>query len=374
MKILITGSHFTPAQATIEELQKISDMDIIYVGRKHTREGDSSPSAESQVLPQMGVKFIPIVTGRLQRTLTPYTIPSLLKIPLGLIQSFYLISQEKPNVVLSFGGYVAVPVVISAWLLSIPIIIHEQTLVPGLANRISAYFADKIALTLKDNSLSSYNNTVLTGNPLRKELVTEDVKVNQEYRQFLTVAKKSKLPLIYITGGNQGSHIINNAVKDILPDLLKIAYVIHQCGDSKYNDFENLLKVKEDLEFPERYLLNKWIDSKDVGQIFRTADLVISRAGMNTLLEASFFAKPLVIIPIPVEEQLKNARYFKQLGNALVLKQEELNGENFLKIVKEALDGLEELEEKANKAKGMVIPEAASRLALETVILGKSGI
>src|SRR3989344_9001367 len=116
MKILITGAHFTPAVATIEELKKVENEEIVYVGRNTTLEGDRTQSVESKVLPALGVKFIPIIAGRLQRSFTPYTIPSLLKIPIGWIQALYIILSEKPDVILSFGGYVAVPVVIVGWL------------------------------------------------------------------------------------------------------------------------------------------------------------------------------------------------------------------------------------------------------------------
>ena len=147
MKILITGAHFTPALAVIEELRKISGVEVIYVGRSTTLEGDKTWSVESEVLSSKSIKFIPIITGRLQRSFTIYTIPSLLKIPIGLLQALFIFFTEKPDVILSFGGYVAVPTVLIGWLWSIPIIIHEQTLVSGLANEISALFADKICLS-----------------------------------------------------------------------------------------------------------------------------------------------------------------------------------------------------------------------------------
>lgn len=370
MKILVTGTHFTPAQAVIEELQKNPDTEIVYVGRKHTREGDRSPSAESQVLPKMGVKFIPIITGRLQRSFTVYTIPSLLKIPVGFLQSFYILLTENPDVVLSFGGYVGVPITIVAWLFSIPVIIHEQTLMPGLANKISAIFADKIALTLKENDLSSYQKTVLTGNPIRKELLENGVKAGSEYEKMVTEAKKSNLPIIYITGGNQGSHVINLAVKEILPKLNEAAYVFHQCGDSHFHDWEELERVRATLQYPERYKVAKWIDGVDVGLIFRKCNLVVTRAGMNTLLEAAYFKVPTLIIPLPVhKEQSVNARYFAKLAGAGVLLQKDLNGESLLREIKGML---RTKNDNTAESQQIIIPDAAKRLALETITLAKA--
>src|SRR3990167_11273168 len=100
MNILITGAHFTPAVAVIEQLKKYPDISITYVGRKYTQEGDDSSSVESQVIPTLGVKFISLITGRLQRSFTRYTILSILKIPIGFVQAFYIILKEKPDVVL----------------------------------------------------------------------------------------------------------------------------------------------------------------------------------------------------------------------------------------------------------------------------------
>src|SRR5260221_10967548 len=133
MKILLTGAHFTPAQAVIEELQD-DKIEIVYVGRTTTREGDSTPSVESEVLPKLRVKFVPIIAGRIRKVFDLWTIISLLKIPIGFIQAPFILLSENPDVIVSFGGYVAVPVVIWGWLLSKPIIVHEQTLVTGLAN------------------------------------------------------------------------------------------------------------------------------------------------------------------------------------------------------------------------------------------------
>lgn len=377
MKILITGSHFTPAQAVIQELKKITQPEIVYVGRKHTIEGDKTLSVESQILPKLDIKFIPLTSGRLQRSFSRHTIPSLLKIPLGFIQAFYLVMREKPNVVLSFGGYTAVPVVVAAWLMSIPIIIHEQTLVSGLANEISSWFASKIAVSFADHSFTKKKHSVVTGNPLRQEMLGLDEKTNvrEEYKKLLSISQAKKLPLILITGGNQGSHIINKTVGEILKELTKNACVLHQTGDSKEGDFEKLITAQQTLENKDRYLAKKWIEPTDLNFIFQKADLVISRAGINTLVELAYFAIPVLLIPIPYlykDEQNKNAQFFNKIGLAEVLPQSELNSVKLLSNVEEILGNLSHFKERAKEASGIVIPDAAKRLALETVLLAKT--
>lgn len=374
MKILITGAHFTPAQAVIEELKKNPMIEMVYIGRKYTREGDQSLSTESQVLPKLNIRFIPIVTGRLQRSFTRYTIPSLLKIPLGFIQAFYFLLKTKPDVVLSFGGYVSVPVVISSWFLSIPVIIHQQTLIAGLSDMISSWFAEKIAVSFPDETLHE-SKIILTGNPIRKELINVDEKqIGVDLKKIISDAKREGLPLILITGGNQGSHVINEAVEKIIKDLTEIAFVVHQTGDSKFQDFERLKDLEKELKKPERYMVRKWINGVEVGWLFKNSTLIVCRAGINTLLECCYFARPLLIIPIPVKEQIVNAEYFQKLGNAKVLWQKNLDGPNLLKFIKEGLENLEELEEKAKNTKEIVIADAAKRLALETILLGKGHV
>lgn len=362
MKVLITGAHFTPAVATIEQLKKYPNTQIVYVGRKNTQEGDPSPSQESQILPKLGVKFIPIVTGRLQRSLTIYTIPSLLKIPIGFIQALYIILTEKPDVILSFGGYVAVPTVVAGWLFSIPIIIHEQTLVSGLANKISFLFADKIALAFeqKDKFGGKY---LVTGNPLRGMI--RDIRGGGETRR--------KLPLILITGGNQGSHTINKVVEEVLDKLVKSSKVIHVTGDNKYKDFERLRGFGN---FGGRYLVKKWI-GPDWAAALQKVDLVVSRAGINTLSEIAFLGKPALVIPFePLygDEQNKNAKYFANLGLVKILPQSILSGKSLLDNIKMMIRDLQSLTKLAKQAKQFIIADSAKRLALETILLAGSYI
>ena len=367
MKILITGAHFTPALAVIEELRKISGVEVIYVGRSTTLEGDKTWSVESEVLSSKSIKFIPIITGRLQRSFTIYTIPSLLKIPIGLLQALFIFFTEKPDVILSFGGYVAVPTVLIGWLWSIPIIIHEQTLVSGLANEISALFADKICLSFPQNPFSKKDNATVTGNPIRKEILYPG-KVDSEYERIFETAAKEKFPVILITGGNQGSHILNLAVEEVLEKLTKIAVVIQVSGDNKFRDFERMKELQSD-----RFLVKKWI-GKEWGELVSKADLVVSRAGINTLVELAYFSKPALIIPIPYlyqDEQNKNAKYFEELGLAEVLPQSKLSSKTLFQKIKEMLKSLNTLKESARKAKEVLIPDAAKRLALETILLAK---
>lgn len=358
MKILVTGAHFTPAYATIEQLKKITDADIVYVGRNKTLEGDETPSVESKVLPALGVKFISLFTGRLQRSFTIYTIPSLLKIPVGFIQAIFVILSEKPDVILSFGGYVSIPVIVAGWFFSIPVILHEQTLVSGLANKISSIFADKIALSFRNKDFQD-EKQILTGNPIRGNILKMGRSNNRK-----------KIPTVLIMGGNQGSHLINLTVEKILDKLTKIAFVYHISGDNKFKDFARCVNLGN---FNGRYVVKKWI-GEEYGTILSKVDLVICRAGINTLTELAYLGIPALVIPIPylyLDEQNENARVFQDLGLVKMLPQSKLSADSLLDNIKSMLNNLNSLNKKAKGAKKAIIADASKRLALETLLLIK---
>ena len=370
MKILVTGAHFTPAYATIEELKKFPEVELVYVGRKTTLEGDpSSTSVESQVLPKLGVKFISLIAGRLQRTFTLYTIPSFLKIPIGFIQAIYIILMERPDVILSFGGYVALPAVVIGWLFSIPIMLHEQTLSLGLSNKISSYFADKIALSFKQGGFDQ-KRAILVGNPIRN-MIKEDFRIlGGGLGTIFKQAKKEKLPVILITGGNQGSHTINRAVESILRELTTLSFIVHVTGDNKFKDFEKLQNLGT---FDGRYKVEKWI-GEEYGALLHWVDLVVSRAGINTLTELAYVGKPALVIPFePLykQEQVRNARFFQKAGLVKVLPQSKLTPKSLLENINPMIKNLDQLKQKAADAKKVIIPDAAKRLALEAVLLAK---
>lgn len=354
-KIVITGGHLTPAQAIISELLDIGGWEIYYFGRLHATEGDKTLSTESKVIPEMGVKFIPISTGRLQRQFSRYTIPSLFRVPLGVLQSFYWILKIRPNVICSFGGYVSVPAVISGWLLRIPILTHEQTITFGLSSKINSHFVDKIAVSFPDSvKYFSADKVVLTGNPIRKEI-------------FKTKNEKLKMnnvkPIIYIMGGNQGSQLINNAVLEILEKLTKKYFVIFQCGKANYETVVSRInKLNID---PKNYLLFGYVESSDIGWIMNKADLLISRAGANTICEAAALGKPSLFVPIPwtyQNEQTKNAKMLCEIGIAEMLPQNELSPKTLETKIEQMFKNINEYKKNALKAKNIIKLDAAERI------------
>ena len=320
-RILITGGHLTPALAVIEQLPK-KEWDIVYVGRKYALEGDDALSAEYTTITVRNIHFRPLRTGRLQRSFTIYTIGSMIKIFRGLRESFNIVKEVQPAVVLSFGGYVALPIALSAWILGVPVVTHEQTMQPGLTNRIIGRFARFICVSYPHTvKFFPQHKTVCTGNPLRASL----------FKDSKGLPISSTAPLLYITGGSLGSQSINSAVMPILGSLLERFAIIHQCGGAQNNqDYKNLQKSVAMLPkaLRDRYYVVPFIDPQHIGWILRTAAVVIGRSGANTITELIAFAKPSVLIPLPWSaggEQLRHAQFLNSRGGALVLPQNTLH-------------------------------------------------
>jgi len=362
-KIVITGGHLTPALAVIEELIKRGGGEIYFLGRKYAAEGEKTPSLESLVISQKGIWFIPINAGRIQQKFTHWTIPAALRIPLGFFQALYHLIRLRPQVILSFGGYVSVPVVIAGWLLGIPSITHEQTTVVGLSTKINSFFVKKIAISWQQTRHQlPQNKVVLTGNPLRKEIF----KIKEKLWEVLKFEKG--LPLILVTGGNQGSHRINLAVEGALPKILRRYNLFHQTGHLKaLGDFDRLEEIRSKLppNLQRRYHLKKYVFDEEWGTLFGRADLVVSRAGINTLTELLALGKPSLVIPIPWlygDEQTKNAQMLKEIGIAEILPQEKLTPKTFYQAIEKMMRHLENYRCNLVKAKKLIIPNAAQKI------------
>ena len=367
MRICLTGGHVTPALALIRELEKRGEKDLIFIGRQEMMEGDKTPSIEATLIPQTGVKFFAIHPGRLQRAFTRYTIPALIRTPLGFFESLTILLRESPDVVVSFGGYVALPVVLAAWVLRIPILTHEQTVVIGLANRIITFFADRIAVSF-ESSLRYFppKKVVLTGNPVRPEIF----EVKSKRFEFT-----SRRPVLYFTAGNQGSHVLNTVVSEVLPQLLEKYVVVHQVGAAGiYDDYGELRLASQKL--PEHlrryYFLERYIGPDDIGALLGSSDLVIGRSGANTVADLAARRVPALFIPLPFathDEQTKNARMLVDAGSAEILPQRELTPERLLAVIEMMMENIRKYKHAATEAKKLVRLDAAEKLANEVTAL-----
>lgn len=333
--VLLTGGHVTPALAVMETLkEKNLDIRLIYVGREHTGATESVEKTEIKVL---GAEFVTITFGKIHRFWTARQIIEFIKMPLGFGETFWLLMKFKPKVVISFGGYVSVPVVFVAKLMKIPILIHEQTAAWGVANKLMVKMADKVAVSWP--SLHRTGKTILTGNPIRKGIL--DVSRND-----------GKGKALYISGGNQGSRTIDEAIKPLLPELVKRYVVFHQTQQL------NLFHGKN-------YFSARWFDTPRHVQIMSQAALSISRAGANTVIELAFMGIPAILIPLPhagANEQLKNAGILAETGLGRILTQKLLTTDSLGRAIKQ-MEITQDWEEARKNAKKLVKTDAADLLA-----------
>lgn len=315
-KVLLTGGHAaTTAISVIEELIRRygkEGIDIFWVGAKFASEGKKVNGLELKVLPEIGVKTYLLNTGRLQRKFTRYTIPSLLKLPVGFVQAVYFILKIRPKVTLSFGGFAAFPVVFASVLFKIPVLIHEQTSEVGLANKLSGIFAKEVLLARAESTKHFTGKiTEVVGNPIMTQITEVQMK-----------EKIGSPPVIFVMGGSRGSERINNAVFSVLPKLLRKYKVVHITGEAHFNKFEGIKN--------NNYRCFPFVSPMEIDNLYRESDVVVSRSGANTMAELMVVKRPAILIPIPwshLNEQEKNAKLLEDFGLARVIKQDDLSGE-----------------------------------------------
>ncbi|MDO8487594.1 MAG: UDP-N-acetylglucosamine--N-acetylmuramyl-(pentapeptide) pyrophosphoryl-undecaprenol N-acetylglucosamine transferase [Candidatus Curtissbacteria bacterium] len=340
-KIVITGGHLTPALAVVEALANKKEYKIIFFGRKIATDGSDSVSAEFREIGKRNITFVDIVSGRLTRKFTKYSIPSLLKIPLGVLMSFLYLAKYRPSLVVSFGGYLSTPVVFCAWLLGIDCLTHEQAVVPGFANRLNSLFVKKIFLSWEQtkNYFPKEKYQVI-GTPQPQSLLEKSAGEKKVKAILERIGD-----MVVVAGGSQGSHIINNLVFENL-DLFARNLVFHQIGTANYkNDHAKAAKIRKN-----NYFAIDYVSPEDIGAVFSRAKFVISRSGANTVWDLAMLAKPAILIPLAIaagDEQTKNAQILETAGSAIILSQNSLSRASLKEAIKKMEDNLSEFEKSA---------------------------
>ena len=358
MRVLITGGHFSPAYSLIKELKE-RGADIIIAGRRYPFEDDRSVSLEYRVSKEERLSFYEVKTGRFRRKFTAYTIMSLLKTPIGFLASFRILSRAKPDIILTFGGYIGLPVSLAARALNIPVVLHEQTQKAGLASKIISKFAKRICVSFESSTaFFPRDKVVITGNPVRGEIFEPKKKI-------LTPKGRT----IYITGGSTGSHFINSIVSEILPELVSDFVIIHQTGDSlKFRDFEMLSNKQKTLpqNLQKKYILKKFIYPDEIGDVFKNCNLIISRSGANIIFEIIAARKMSLLIPLPYgqnEEQISNAIFLKELGVSEFIEQNDATAGKVLNLIHKMFRDQKKYQRNMENVHGLIIKDAAKRIA-----------
>ena len=320
-----TGGHTYPAITTIRATRQLLHeagvgLEVLYVG--------SASGLEARVAEQEQLPFQAVSTGKLRRSANPLRMISSQnlrdagRLARGLVEGRRVVCAFRPDVVLSTGGYVAVPVGLAAVTVGAALLVHEQTTRLGLANRILVRRATAIALSSPTSvellPAGMRPRAVVTGNPIRVELLDGDA--DRGVKALGWTGWDASLPTVYVTGGAQGSVQINRLVAGVLDWLLQRANVVHQCGATSLAQLQRRAEQLPD-ELACRYRLIEFVGA-ELADVQALADVVVSRSGAGTLAELTALGKPSVLIPlVPTggDEQQHNARYLQQAGAARAL-------------------------------------------------------
>lgn len=364
-----TGGHVVPALAVADTLRRrcgSSQADIVftYLG--------SSRGVERDLAGRAGIPFFAVRTGKLRRApsrvglLRPENLVDLLNVPVGVGEALLHIQRLKPHVVLSMGGFGAVPTVLAAAILRVPTVVHEQTVQVGLANRLCAPMASAIALSFPQATqhLPRFlrGRAIVTGNPLRPQVLEGD-PARAVHRFGFEV--DDIVQTIYVTGGSQGARQINQAVQEVLPELVASCRLIHQSGAGP--DFERLSVFRQQLrqDLRRRYYLSPFL-REEISDAYALADLVVGRSGAGTVSELCAAGLPAVYVPlIPTggDEQRRNAQMAADAGAAILLPPAELTGKRLRREVLGLLRNSARLRAMSAAARGLAPQGAADAVA-----------
>lgn len=360
MRIIITGGgtggHLFPGIALATALQqKYPGCEIMFVGTQ--RQLDKKTLAgfnfQQESIACMGLKGMGL----------KHRIKSLLSLPVAVLESWKIIQRFQPDLVFGVGGYVTGPVLLAARLRSVPTCIHEQNSIPGLANRMISHFVSRIFVSIPGEYPFSEQKTVVSGNPVRQEILAAAERRQQEAVSGKTDSGETGRPLtLLIMGGSLGAHRINMLMLDVAAQLddqqKKAVQLIHQTGtadEEKVRDGYAATGVKAEVR----------AFFTDMASLYSQADLVLARAGATSLAELSVMGLPAVLIPYPYaadDHQAKNAEYYVAGGGAVMYRESELDAELLGKILSQLLGDIDKLKQMALAMKNMGQPDATRRI------------
>ncbi len=368
MRIILTGGgtggHLTPLVAVADKIKaKLGpEAEILYVG--------SGAEMEKKIMTENGIPFKFVISGKMRRYFSFQNFVDIFKIPIGFVQSLWMLLRFMPDVIFSKGGYVAVPIVLAGWIYRIPIMIHESDSAPGLANQFLAKFADRIAVAYP--SAEQYfpkEKTALVGNPIRFQVTDGDAIMLRQELNF-TQSRKTLLVL----GGSQGSKIINEAIIRVLPQLLQHFQIIHQTGQDLFESAIAEAAIMGVKNGHGGYYAAPFLNANKLRDAFALSDLVISRAGATFITEIAANGKPVILIPISEsanDHQRMNAYALAQIGAAIVLEESNLGEHILLEKINHILTNDELCQSMTEKIKTFYHPTAAEVVANSIIEIGR---
>lgn len=295
-----SGGHVFPGLAVIEAFRERNEAAVAWIG--------STGGMERRVVRRFSIPYIGIPTGKLRRYLSLRNLSDIFRILAGIQRSIGVVRRLKPSVLFSKGGFVSVPPVLAARLLGVPVLTHESDLVPGLATRINARFADRILVAYKESvhhlPARARSHAVVTGNPVRREIALGSPSEGRRIAGFTDSAR----PTVFFVGGSQGAQQINQVVRRLLPGVLETWNVVHQTGHGTPPEIPGYFAAP--------------FFGGEYAHLLAASDLLVCRSGAGTLWEAASVGTPMLLVPLisgSRGDQLQNARLFERHGAAHVL-------------------------------------------------------
>jgi UDP-N-acetylglucosamine--N-acetylmuramyl-(pentapeptide) pyrophosphoryl-undecaprenol N-acetylglucosamine transferase len=336
-----TGGHLFPAVALAEKLMKDEpDAEVLFVGTER--------GIEARVLPELGwpLKTVDIKGFSGKGLLAKAEV--MMKMIKSVKQGKAILKQFAPDIVVGVGGYASAPLVLAAKMQGVPVVLHEQNAIPGLTNRLMGRWAERIFVSF-DQTRHAFNNAVVTGNPLRGEL------------ENCPETETENLKLL-VFGGSRGARAINDTLCDALPGLKGWEgrlTIVHQTGEEDYESVQ------------ERYATAGWGDAEispfinDMASVYRQASLIVCRAGATTIAELTACGRPAILIPFPYaanDHQRANAEALAVKGAALMMDQQDVNGEKLAAVINGLLSAPEELKSMGRVARSLGKAGAAAQI------------
>lgn len=343
-----------PALAVSTSL-KAQGAEILYVG--------SHAVLDRRLVEEAGFEFRAISAGKLRRYFSWQTFIEPFRIFRGFWQSVRLIRLFKPDAVFGKGGFVSLPVIRAAKWLGVPVVLHESDSIPGLANRIGAKTAQTICVSFPVETMRGLptEKLIFTGNPLNANIIKgKEAAARKRFK--LTPGR----PVVLVLGGSQGALAVNQLVLGALPKLLDELQVVHQVGERSAKEFIDLQR-RMTAEERKNYRPIGFIDTDDLADLYAAADLIVSRAGANSLAEIAAVGKPSILIPLPAGQgagdQDHNAAYFTEHAAATVLPQQHATSDELARMLKQLLHDPQRRTEMGRAARQLAVLGAADRIA-----------
>ncbi len=363
-----TGGHFYPIIAVAESIQKISQQRKFISPELYF----FAPTPYNQgILYDHKIKYKKVTAGKLRRYFSIMNFVDIFKTAWGSFIAFFDMFSVFPDVLFSKGGFGSFPAVLAAFILRIPVVVHESDSVPGIVNKFAGRFATRVALSYEEAAkYFDAKKTEVTGQP-----ILEDKKIPITANAFEFFGLESSIPTIFIMGGSQGSETINNAVLDSLVDLVKDFQIIHQTGKVKFEP------VKESAEAilinqpnKNRYKPIEYLNSLEMMMAAGASSVIVSRGG-STIFEIAAWGIPSIIIPITHsngDHQVKNAFSYAKYGACSVIKEENLKSHIFLAEIRRILGDKNIIESMKNGSKQFFKQGAADTIAQELLSIAIS--